>query len=401
VFLKVSLALAVSLLSSLALASTVAAQSAPGASAWAGGPAASGDSRLIAGVIDAPQANATLSAATFQVAGWFVDQSAQGWAGADDVEIFVGTMDSGRPLAHAQFAQNRPDVANALHNGYWTPSGWSATIPLTALPAGANTLSVYAHTPGKGWWYRQTTVNVAPPRGSSAPSPVQSTLGYDISYPQCPTGAEGPNPSFGIVGINDGIVFTGNPCLPRQYVWALTSSAPAQSHIDFYMNTGNPGPATSRHWPAPGTSSPRSCDGSWSNDCAYDYGWAAAQDAYARAVAVAGASTPRIPWWLDVETANSWSTDTASNAATLEGTLDGLRSLGVSQLGIYSSSADWGTIVGEPSGSGGAFAGLPNWRPGAQSLQDAPSWCTRTVTGGRVKLVQFQSSGLDADFVCF
>jgi hypothetical protein len=169
------------------------------------------------------------------------------------------------------------------------------------------------------------------------------------------------------------------------------------------MNTGNPGPSESSHWPAPGTSSPRLCDGSASNDCAYDYGWSAAQDAYARGAGVGGAMTTGVTWWLDVEAANSWSSDMANNAADLQGSLDFLHSAGVVQTGIYSTSTDWSAIIGSPPPTpSGPFAALLNWRPGAHSLQEAPDWCNRTVTGGRVKFVQFPSAaGVDADYPCF
>jgi hypothetical protein len=278
------------------------------------------------------------------------------------------------------------------------------------LAAGPSTLSVYVHAPNKGWWFKQVSVTVRPapsptPRPPApTPAPAAPPLGYDISYPQCPTGAEPAQPAFGIVGVNGGLAFTGNPCLARQYVWALTSTSPTQPHVGLYMNTGNPGPTASSHWPPASTTTPRPCDGSWSPECSYDYGWLAAQDAYARGVAVAGRSAAaKLPWWLDVEAANSWSTDSASNAADLEGVIAYLRSVGVTTIGIYSTTTDWETIVGAASPDAsinGPFAALLNWRPGPRSLQEAPSWCSRSVTGGRVSLVQFPLGGFDANLVC-
>jgi hypothetical protein len=378
------------------------AQSAPGADAWAQGPAAAGDPSQLAGVIDVPSTNAVLSTTTFQVGGWFVDRTAQGWSGTDDIELFLGTMDTGRFLAHAQIAEDRPDVGNALHNQFWSQSGFSASATLNALPAGPNTLSVYVHTPNKGWWFRQVSVTASPPRGAAPAPPLpMPTLGFDISYPQCPTGAEGPNPAFGIVGVNGGTAFSGNPCLPRQFAWALSSRSSTQPRVSLYMNTGNPGPTESSHWPAAGTSTPRSCDGSWSNDCAYDYGWLAAQEAFARGTAVAGSAAAGYVWWLDVEAVNSWSPDQSSNAADLSGALDYLHSVGVTQTGVYSTSTDWGTIIGSPApNNAGPFAALLNWRPGPHNLQEAPDWCGRTVTGGHVKYVQFPMNGVDADYAC-
>ena len=135
--------------------------------AWTPGPDAILDSTYD-GFIDLPALNATLPTGSFTVAGWFVDTTAQGWAGADDVQVWQGTMDGGgKMLAKATFAQSRPDVAAALANPFWDASGFGATIPAGALGAGPQTLSVYAHTPGKGWWYKQVQVNVS---GSAAPS---------------------------------------------------------------------------------------------------------------------------------------------------------------------------------------------------------------------------------------
>jgi hypothetical protein len=128
-----------------------------------------------AGFIDVPAMNATVPTGSFTVAGWFVDQTAQGWAGADDAQVWQGTMDGGgKLLAKALFAQGRPDVASALGNPFFTNSGFSAVIPANSLSAGPQTLSVYAHTPGKGWWYKQTQVNVsasAPATANPAPAP--------------------------------------------------------------------------------------------------------------------------------------------------------------------------------------------------------------------------------------
>jgi hypothetical protein len=375
------------------------------------GPAASGDHNTLAGVIDTPSADATLTLGQLQLSGWFVDLTAQGWAGADDVEIFMGTMDSGRPLAHAQFGQSRPDVAAALHNGYWAQSGWSASAATDGLTPGPATLSVYVHTPAKGWWFRQVNIVLRqpppPPQGTPAtvqPSSTQTSIyGNDIASPQCPTGAEPKLPAFAIVGVNGGRPFTANPCLPRQFTWALTSTSPSQAHLAFYMNTANPGPSASGNWPVAGTSTPRACDGSWSQGCAYDYGWLSAQDAYGRGLGVAGnPTTARLPWWLDVESANSWSSDTSINAADVQGAIEFLHAQQVGSIGIYSTSADWEAIVGPPSTTNNnPFGSLLNWQPGPSTAQDAPAWCSRTVTGARVKFVQFPSGGFDTDLACF
>jgi hypothetical protein len=385
-----------------AVAAPAAAQQSsppPGAGAWLPGPAAAGDRNLLAGVIDSPSAGATLVPGTLFVAGWFVDTTAQGWTGVDDVEIFVGSMESGRPLGHALLQQSRPDVGAALKNPFWAAAGWTANVSTVGLPPGANTLSVYVHMPNKGWWLRQVSVSLRPTQ--AAPSvPRPSPYGNDISFPQCPTGAEPVLPAFGIVGVNGGRPFSANPCLARQFVWALTSTSSTQPRVSLYMNTANPGPGVSPYWPPAGTTAPRACDGSWSAECAFDYGWLSAQDAFGRAVGVMGGPVAaQAAWWLDVEQANSWAPETATNAAALQGAIAYLQAQKIASIGIYSTLTDWEVLIGMPT-AGGPFGGLPNWRPGAANAQEAPSWCARTVTGGRVRYVQFQNAGFDTNFIC-
>jgi hypothetical protein len=173
--------------------------------------------------------------------------------------------------------------------------------------------------------------------------------------------------------------------------------------VAFYMNTGNPGPEASTRWPRAGTSAPEACDGSWNVACAFDYGWLVGQDAYTRAHSVAGDGAALAPWWLDVEVANSWSSDITTNAASLQGAIAYLRSVKVAVVGIYTLAADWEEIVGATSASApqnAPFAPLPNWRPGPRSGDEALSWCARSVTGGRVVFVQYPSGGFDANVPC-
>ncbi len=150
------------------LASTVLAPmpAAAQTAGWQPGPGAVLDNTYD-GYIDAPAGGATVSTGGFGVNGWFVDKTAEGWAGADDVQVWLGTMDGGgRMLAKAQFAQSRPDVASVLGNPFWAASGFNAFVGAGAVPEGSQTLNVYAHTPGKGWWYKSVTVNAS----ASAPA---------------------------------------------------------------------------------------------------------------------------------------------------------------------------------------------------------------------------------------
>jgi hypothetical protein len=226
--------------------------------------------------------------------------------------------------------------------------------------------------------------------------PVTSR-GYDISWPQCGS-AYPSNPAFGIVGVNKGIVFSPNPCLASQIQWGGGSAA------QLYANTGNPGPALSSHWPK-GQTSPRFCDPANPDtaDCAFDYGYNAAADSYADAVAayqsLGLATTPAgATWWLDVETSNSWRSDTSLNVAALQGEVAYLTTVAhVAGLGIYSTSYQWGVIAGGST----AFNAYRSWIAGVGNLKNAQSHCTGTgFTGGGIALAQYAFSGFDADLVC-
>jgi hypothetical protein len=58
----------------------------------------------------------------------------------------------------------RFDVASALGNPYWTKSGFEATVPAGALQPGNVSLTVYVHSPGKGWWWKDIAFTINRPR---------------------------------------------------------------------------------------------------------------------------------------------------------------------------------------------------------------------------------------------
>jgi hypothetical protein len=224
--------------------------------------------------------------------------------------------------------------------------------------------------------------------------------GYDISYPQC-GGALPANAAFAIVGVNGGRVFSANPCLPAQIAWGGGPAA------ELYANTGNPGPALSSFWPK-GQTSPRNCDAANPDtaDCAYDYGWNAAQHSFQTAqsaYASAGITTSPAAtrWWLDVETSNSWRSGGAVgfNVTALQGEFDYLRAAGVSEVGFYSTTSQWTSITGGTK----VFSPAPSWGAGSPSEKTAQSLCRTTstsFTGGRLAMVQYVYQGLDADVRC-
>lgn len=139
---------------SLSVAIPLQAQSAPGGD-WSPAAGAAGDNTYV-GFIDQPSSGASLAnGASFTVSGWVVDTTAEGWSGIDSVQVMLGSSVVGQ----AAVAQNRPDVAAALNNPYFAASGFTAVVS-QALPTGSQTLTVVAHTPGKGAWSKQVTVNV-------------------------------------------------------------------------------------------------------------------------------------------------------------------------------------------------------------------------------------------------
>jgi hypothetical protein len=222
--------------------------------------------------------------------------------------------------------------------------------------------------------------------------------GYDISWVQC--GGQFPkNAVFGVVGVSQGLPFHDNPCVVAEYRWAAAASidlgwAAAGSYdVGFYVNAANPG-AQSVHWTAPG---PRACSGaSGDRGCAYNYGYNAARHAFEYTAAKTEAAAGKA-WWLDIETANSWSADVSSNRADIQGMLDYLNSQPGVTPGIYSTGAQWTQITG-----GAGLASTPVWRPATQNHAPPPTFCTsaHSFTGESVTMVQYPAGSFDGDYAC-
>lgn len=253
------------------------------------------------------------------------------------------------------------------------------------------------------------------PTVTPTPTPV-TKLGNDVSYPQCgqvlPSGA-----GFGIVGIDDGIATTTNPCLSTELLWAEQSlGTQNQAKVQLYVNTGNPG--TAGQWPSSNTdpagnntSNPYgTCDGSVNDACSWQYGWNRAvddvQNKFIPAAQSAGvdANPGDYPLWLDVETANSWNSGSDAaleqNRVDLEAMVTYFQSRGIT-VGIYSTSYMWSTIVGSvPSSSN--LNGLRTWLPGATDQSSAQSNCSSSslTSGGSVTITQYTANNFDYDYSC-
>lgn len=297
-----------------------------------------------------------------------------------------------------------------------------ALVVATAAPA----LAAKPAAPGKGG-------------GGASSTPT----GNDISYPQCGTSFPSA-PAFAIVGVNGGLANDLNPCLgpsssyptyaESELYWAVASAtgATTQPKASLYVNTADPGDVYNgtpiADWPTSGTTPYGSCTtttvttstgtytvGENSPACAWQYGYnKAAQDAswLSSAASAIDAQAPPVtvssaaggyPWWLDVETANTWQAGTsgqAMNVADLQGMVAALQQSGVTTVGAYSTSSQWDQITGGTTSASGSLYGMPDWVPGAQTLSGAKSDCGLTsFTGGTISVTQW-SGHPDDDYAC-
>jgi hypothetical protein len=230
--------------------------------------------------------------------------------------------------------------------------------------------------------------------------------GNDISYPQC--GKTLPSQeTFGIVGVNEGLANTTNPCLANEIAWAQNSSGVTrQPKVSLYVNTANPGHLRVTDWPASNddlmtdavVADPYGgCAGGDDRACAWQYGWNIAElDAQTR-----GISNPsRYRWWLDVETITSWESSTRNNRADLEGMVAYFRHIG-GAVGIYSMASQWDQIVKTVPSTSSLYR-LADWIPGASTLAQAKANCHLAPLTGRgiVTLTQWTKSKINHDFSC-
>jgi len=104
-----------------------------------------------------------------------------------------------------------------------------------------------------------------------------------------------------------------------------------------------------------------------------------------------GGRTPSM-WWLDVETANSWSSGNLQpNRDAIQGLFDRLKSTG--PVGVYSTAYAWTRITGGNFVPTGGIAG--DWLP-APSCTGATAFMPGTV----VWLTQVTTNNVDIDTAC-
>ncbi len=211
------------------------------------------------------------------------------------------------------------------------------------------------------------------------PDPTGLT-GYDVSYPQC--GGPTPAGSFGIVGVNGGRPFSNNNCLAAEYAAAPKSTAPS-----LYINTGYAGAYRSNITSGCSTRS-RSVSGTSRQLQAWAIGCSEAETSMSYATAQGAASVAA--WWLDIETANSWSSSNLSlNRYAIQGAVSRLAESAL-PVGIYSSASMWSAITG---GSFTPSSVAADWEAAGGS-------CSTPFTSSPVWLVQSTTSGFDSDLAC-
>lgn len=260
-----------------------------------------------------------------------------------------------------------------------------------------------------------SSVSIAPlTRPDTSGSPYTSgSLGYDLSfntlnYPQISFG-------FVVVGATAGKAYVYNKRAHSEYSFAQFGSIRPTLYLNLNAPYGSTATSTNMSTPhicdalfgAATTSA--SAGGTYPEPtvCAgYNYGYNAAKGAYAY-TASTGVSAPL--WWIDIEDANSWSSDVAVNDAVIQGAIDYLNNEDI-RVGIYSVPYMWHNIAG------GGFSPVqslsdrsvttPTWFPiGTATEVEALNACLTTsplISSSPVWVIQYEadSTSVDQNIAC-
>lgn len=239
-----------------------------------------------------------------------------------------------------------------------------------------------------------TTVMMAmAPLSAQATEQYQSgTTGVDISWPNCNTKIPAGTP-FGIVGLSNGLVYSDNPCAQAE--------AKNFASVSLYVNTGLNTAGTYYQEATTTSLNDGTCTAGDQKCFAHEYGYLAAKEAYNYAVSQ-GIASGVTRWWLDVETGNTWNSDTSLNVASLQGEQDAIVALADpgSTVGIYSTSSQWKSIVGTNWPAANTW---PVWyATGQTSASRAKPYCgaSYSFTKGPINMAQYVAKGLDWDYAC-
>jgi hypothetical protein len=293
--------------------------------------------------------------------------AAGGGAAGGGASGLVGALGS----VVGQVAQSATRVAGGALGGVeGLVSGVTKSVGQLAGPSAGTTATGAA---------ARAAAPAGPPPLPADPYPAGGN-GYDISWPQC-GGPYPPVAPVAVVGVNDGVAFSANPCYASEASWA----GPA---LTTYLNLNAPEGSDPAAW----DQGPAGVCGSGDLTCeAFNYGYQTASQSIGEAAA---AGHPSRVWWLDVETANYWTSDTAVNDQVIAGALAAIRAAG-DWVGIYSTAYQWGLIAGSYD------PGVPVWYPTGGTAPSYQPWCQATsFAGGRVDLVQHEAGRFDGDYAC-
>jgi len=179
-------------------------------------------------------------------------------------------------------------------------------------------------------------------------SPYSGT-GYDTSYPQC--SATLAPAGFAIIGIGHGRPFTTNTCAGNELTMANNAGDTSYS---VYFNTGYAlAYAKSETTNCQSDSLGQYLSVSGHEQSVLQQAWAigCSEVDYAVAAATAAGLNAPVGWWADIESGNSWSTNTTVNEAAVSGISSEL-TLTKGFAGVYSSASMWNKIVGSSFHSG-------------------------------------------------
>ena len=217
---------------------------------------------------------------------------------------------------------------------------------------------------------------------AAVPTYVAGQTGVDVSWPE--SNCRVPTRflrSWAIIGVNDGLDFTKNPCLRDE-------TARVSGYM-LYANTGYPDNALGHKF----TTSPLRCAVGDAVCIAYDYGYA---DGLYTVQYAASEGIHATQWWLDVETDNSWTNNTYVNRASIAGEAAAIEHATlIGRVGVYSYPGQWDLITGDWHND------MPNWAAtGTLSRSVGKAFCkNEDFTGGGTWLTQY-TVRLDEDYVC-
>jgi hypothetical protein len=208
------------------------------------------------------------------------------------------------------------------------------------------------------------------------------SMGFAISYPQCPKSFPNSSYGYGILGVTKGRSFTHNPCLKDEISWARR----AQYHPSFYINLSFPQDKY------PTLIKSFNCRAGDQKCAAYHFGYAIAQDAYNYAQSQGLADAP---WWLDMQTISTWSSSKNTNAQVVQGAADFYKNKHL-PVGLSTTPYQWDQIAGD------YVTNLPNWVPGRIDQQIAAQYCSsgKSYSGGWVQQVAYVEKNFEVVYAC-